>query len=78
MTFATSVTGILTAAGSLLTGVAVLITAWRLLLPLLRSTREVHVMVNQQRTDMQRYQRALVAALQAAGVDVPADQAAGD
>lgn len=37
-------------------------------------TREVHVMVNQQRTDARNYNNALIAALTAAGVDVPADQ----
>ncbi len=34
---------------------------------------EVHAMVNQQRTDMQRYQEVLTAALVAAGVPVPLD-----
>lgn len=35
---------------------------------------EVHAIVNQQRTDMQRYQASLIAALQASGVDVPPDE----
>lgn len=35
---------------------------------------DVHKIVNQQRTDMQRYQEALVAALQNAGVDIPRDE----
>jgi hypothetical protein len=35
---------------------------------------EVHVIVNQQRTDAMNYQRALIAALAKAGVEVPADQ----
>lgn len=35
---------------------------------------EVHIMVNQQRTDALRYQTALVKALKKAGVDVPDDQ----
>ncbi len=35
---------------------------------------DVHRIVNQQRTDMQRYQEALVAALQRAGVDIPRDE----
>ena len=34
---------------------------------------EVHKIVNQQRTDMLRYQAVLLAALEAAGVPVPAD-----
>lgn len=36
--------------------------------------KEVHHIVNQQRTDMQRYTRALVTALERAGVEVPDDQ----
>ena len=35
---------------------------------------QVHVMVNQQRTDMQRYQTALVSALSEAGIPIPVDQ----
>jgi len=49
--------------------------------PILRKTREVHNevaevhhIVNQQRTDMQRYQRALVVSLQKHGIEVPEDQ----
>lgn len=34
---------------------------------------EIHVIVNQERTDRQRYQQVLVAALTAAGLDVPQD-----
>ncbi len=35
---------------------------------------EVHEIVNQQRTDMQRYQAVLMAALRKAGVEVPPDE----
>lgn len=35
---------------------------------------EVHTIVNQQRTDALRYQRALVSALHQAGIKVPVDQ----
>jgi len=38
---------------------------------------EVHVIVNQRFTDLQRYAEALVRALSAAGVDVPIDQSIG-
>ena len=37
-------------------------------------TEEVHTIVNQQRTDMTRYNEALVRALRAAGIEVPVDQ----
>ena len=79
--FATTVVGVITAFATALIAVGGVITALTVFLPILRQTRatdrkvdEVHVIVNQQRTDAQRYQRALVDALHAAGVDVPADQ----
>lgn len=36
--------------------------------------QSVHKIVNQQRTDMVQYQRALIFALKAAGIEVPVDQ----
>jgi hypothetical protein len=39
-----------------------------------RSTEKVHKIVNQQRTDGQRYQQDLRGALTAAGIPVPPDQ----
>lgn len=38
--------------------------------------REVHSIVNQQRTDMMQYQKALIAALKLHDIDVPDDQSA--
>lgn len=38
---------------------------------------QVHVIVNQRFTDLQRYTEALTRALTAAGVDVPIDQSIG-
>jgi hypothetical protein len=35
---------------------------------------DVHKIVNQQRTDMQRYQAVLLAALRRAGVEIPPDE----
>ena len=76
-----SLAGIVTAASAmalLITAVSGLIVAVTKLLPLVRANEktlnEVHTIVNQQRTDMERYQRALVAALSDAGIAVPADQ----
>lgn len=73
--------GIVTALASVITACALLMTALSLLLPTLRKVKEVgrnvveiHTIVNQQRTDLQRYQQALVNALNEAGVKVPADQ----
>lgn len=84
-TFAnSSVAGLITAIGSLLTALAVLVTAVALLLSNRKvrvrveqnSTKvdEVHVIVNQQRTDQKRYIKALTNALHAAGIEVPDDQ----
>jgi len=73
--------GIITAAASVLTSVGLIVSAVSVLVPILRTTRqtktavqEVHIIVNQQRTDLVNYQRALVKALVAAGIDVPDDQ----
>lgn len=77
MSFATTVVGIITAIGTACTAVALVITA---LAALKRASKiehkidTVHVIVNQQHTDMVNYQRALVRALEVAGVAVPTDQ----
>jgi hypothetical protein len=69
--------GVITASATVLTALALVITA---IAGLIRSRRveakvdQVHIIVNQQRTDALNYQRALIAALSKAGVDVPADQ----
>jgi len=39
-----------------------------------RRVQEVHKIVNQQRTDMMQYQKALIAMLKHHGIDVPEDQ----
>jgi len=51
-----------------LTGVGVALLAQ------LRATKEVHTIVNQQRTDASAYREVLEAALREAGVKVPADK----
>jgi len=73
--------GVIGAIGSCLTAVALIITARA---DSRRSRRvegkvdEVHVIVNQQRTDAANYQRALVRALETAGVAVPEDQSVAE
>lgn len=78
---ASSAAGVFTAIASVITAAAVLIGAFTVLLPVLRTVRrteartaQVHTIVNQQRTDFLRYQSVLVNALHAAGIDVPPDQ----
>lgn len=69
-----SITGIITAFATAITALGGLVAALVILIPLLRETRKVHTIVNQQRTDMLRYQRALLATLRAHGIEPPADQ----
>jgi hypothetical protein len=66
--------GLTTAIASVITALALIIGALPALIKVLRTTREVHTIVNQQRTDMQNYNRALIAALRSAGIEVPVDQ----
>jgi hypothetical protein len=80
--------GVITATATVITALGGLALAIAVLLPALRASRaaeansaktiaevaKVHTIVNQQRTDAQRYQIALVTALQDAGIKVPADQ----
>lgn len=76
---ASTAAGVIAAVGTVLTAVALVITAVAGLLAARRVARkvdEVHVIVNQQRTDTMNYQRALIAALQRHGIDVPVDQSA--
>jgi enterochelin esterase-like enzyme len=77
MEFSTTVTGVITAFASLFTAVALVVTAltaWVKAREVSRKVDEVHLIVNQQRTDMQRYERALKHALTAAGIEIPVDQ----
>jgi len=73
-----SIAGIITASASVITALALLFAALPALIKVLRQLRAVHTIVNQQHTDMVRYQNALVATLLAAGIDIPVDQANPD
>jgi hypothetical protein len=70
----TAVASVLTATGGLVLAVGVLIPNLRATRAAVKATQDVHVMVNQQRTDAMNYQAALIRALNAAGIDVPLDQ----
>lgn len=70
--------GIITACASLFIAIGGVITALGVLLPLLRSSREVHSLVNSASTDAKRYQAALVKALLKHGIEVPDDQSLPD
>jgi predicted amino acid-binding ACT domain protein len=66
--------GIVTAIATVITALGGLILAIAVLIPNLRTTRTIHTIVNQQRTDAQRYNIALSELLKKHGIEVPIDQ----
>jgi hypothetical protein len=62
-----AISGAVTAVGGFIVAIFVLI-------PSLKVNKQNHVMLNQQRTDSQNYQRALITALKQAHIEVPEDQ----
>lgn len=62
---------------ALVTAVGGVVLAFSVLIPIRRNAAQIHTMVNQQRTDMQRYTRSLVDTLHRAGVEVPLDESLG-
>jgi hypothetical protein len=74
--FTSTIVGVVTATSTLVIAIGGVITALTVFLPMFRQIKQVHTIVNQQQTDLRNYQRALVAALTKAGVEVPQDQSA--
>lgn len=70
----TSVVALVTAAATLVTAITALVALLPTLLKLRKDVAGVHLLVNQRYTDILRYQRALVIALEEANVKVPTDQ----
>jgi hypothetical protein len=68
------IVSVIAAVSGAITALSLIITAFTLLIPILRQTKKVHEIVNQQRSDLVNYQRALIHALQLAGLEVPLDQ----
>lgn len=66
--------GIITAVATVITACGGLLLAVSVLLPMLRQTRQIHTIVNQQRTDQQRYNIALVELLKKNNIEIPIDQ----
>lgn len=66
----TAVAAVITALGGLAIGVSLLVTALRTK----RTVGTIHTIVNQQRTDAQRYNIALTELLKKHGIEVPIDQ----
>lgn len=75
---ASSTASIVTAISTIVIGIGGILGTILGLIPYLKNLRknvgEVHTMVNQQRTDLVRYQAVLVQALEIGGVKVPVDQ----
>lgn len=69
-----AVANVITALALLVGAIPLLIKALSDIRGVKKDIKTVHVIVNQQRTDMQRYQRALIAALEKHDIDVPIDQ----
>jgi hypothetical protein len=72
---------VFTAVATVITALGGLTLAVGVLLPILRSTKKteqavdkVHVIVNQQQTDLRRYIVALTEVLRQHGIEVPVDQ----
>jgi hypothetical protein len=73
--------GIITATATVITALGGLLMALTVLVPILRSSKrtetevgKVHTIVNQQRTDQERYNIALVELLKKHDIEVPVDQ----
>jgi hypothetical protein len=62
-----TIAGLVTAGATMVTAVGGLLLAVKVIMP-------THKIVNQQRTDMIRFQIVLIKTLQANGIDVPEDQ----
>lgn len=79
-----SIAGIITAIASGITAIALLCAALPALIKVLRHAKEtqaavaeVHVIVNQQRTDGLNFNAALIRELKKHGIEVPIDQSLG-
>lgn len=87
-----TVAGTLTAVATLITALGGLVVTLKVLVPNFRTNKEtraraeeintqaceIHKIVNQQRTDMLRFQAALIKTLKAHDIDVPDDQSKVD
>lgn len=71
---ASSLAGVITAIAASITAIGGFILSITVLIPMLRTSKSTHNIVNQQRTDMQNYIRALTTELRKHGIDIPVDQ----
>jgi len=73
-----TIAGMMTAFATLLTAIGGIVVTVKVLIPNHKVNESTHKIVNQQRTDMLRFQAALVKTLVAHGIDVPEDQSKAD
>ena len=70
----TDIAGIVSAIAACITALGgIIVTLW-IFIPSLRTARSTHQIVNQQRTDLVNYSRALSRTLKEHGIDLPVDQ----
>ena len=69
-----TVANVVTAVAAMVTAIGVVLTAFTVFVPMLKQVKDVHTIVNQQRTDDLQYRKALIKALKEAGIDVPENQ----
>lgn len=65
---------VVSAVAACITAVGGVIVTLFIFIPSLRTARRTHEIVNQQRTDLVNYSRALTRTLREHGIDVPVDQ----
>lgn len=73
-----TIAGGLTAAATLLTAVGGLVVTFKVMVPNFQVNKSTHQIVNQQRTDMLRFQAVLIDTLKQHEIEVPQDQSTID
>lgn len=69
-----SLAAVLTAAATLITAIGGVIVTVKVMIPNFKVNKSTHTIVNQQRTDMLRFQKTLINTLNLHGIDIPEDQ----
>lgn len=69
-----TIAGMLTAGATLLTAIGGLIVTIKVMIPNFKVNKSTHKIVNQQRTNMEQYQKALIKVLAAHDIEIPEDQ----
>lgn len=70
----TDIAGIISAVAACITALGGVVVTMFIFIPSLRTAKRTHEIVNQQRTDLVNYSRALTRTLREHGIDLPIDQ----